>query len=159
MEIEQIPERYRKRIVVDANGCWIWTGAKHRRGYGMINICRKVVTAHSFLFELLVGPVPYGTQLHHRCQVSACCNPDHLKIVTPLEHKRAHWRTHCLRGHELTELNTVLGPNGKRQCRLCLQEATRTWALANRNRRSEYMREWRQKNKEHIKEYKKTYGQ
>jgi Spy/CpxP family protein refolding chaperone len=157
MNLEQIPERYRKRISVDSNGCWIWTGAKHRRGYGMVNICRKVMTVHSFLFELLVGPVPDGMQLHHKCEVPQCCNPDHLQIVNALDHRRAHWRTHCLRGHELTADNTILGRNGLRQCRKCRDAANRKWHDLNRQYRRETRRIWRQENRDMVNASKRKY--
>jgi hypothetical protein len=40
----------------------------------------------------------------------------------------SHWcslilvKTHCKRGHEFTEENTYVRPNGRRQCRICTRE-------------------------------------
>ena len=35
-------------------------------------------------WKLLRGPIPEGKELHHRCGVYACWNPDHLQIVQSL---------------------------------------------------------------------------
>jgi hypothetical protein len=35
--------------------------------------------------------------------------------------------THCYHGHEFTEANTYVDPNGRKRCRRCSRELTRTW--------------------------------
>jgi hypothetical protein len=37
---------------------------------------------HRLGWKLLRGPIPEGKELHHRCGVYACWNPDHLQVVT-----------------------------------------------------------------------------
>lgn len=37
-------------------------------------------------------------------------------------------RTHCRRGHELTEENIYRRPNGRRSCRTCRRSSKRRWA-------------------------------
>lgn len=44
---------------------------------------RKMV--HRIVCEALVGPIPPGLLLDHKCRRRACCNPKHLEPVTPLE--------------------------------------------------------------------------
>ena len=42
---------------------WLWLGAKSREGYGVFWNDGRVVAAHRFAWELLVGPVPAGVRL------------------------------------------------------------------------------------------------
>lgn len=34
------------------------------------------------VYRSLVGEIPEGYVLDHRCRVRACCNPAHLELVT-----------------------------------------------------------------------------
>lgn len=79
--------------IVDANGCWIWQHATlGPNGYGVVRdpIQRRNVTAHRYYFEKIHGRVPGNLDLHHRCEVKLCCNPEHLEILTRSEHKKLH---------------------------------------------------------------------
>jgi hypothetical protein len=135
MSVETIPERFRRRILVDPNGCWLWQGCRGRDGYGKLRFSGKCLLSHRFVFELLVGPVPIGFELHHKCEVRHCCNPDHLSILGHAEHRYLQRRTHCFRGYELTQENRFYfktGINvGKSCCLICRREAcrkaTRRW--------------------------------
>jgi hypothetical protein len=153
--IEQLPERYRKRIEVDSvSGCWLWRGWRGgKKHYAYLGFCGHQVVAHRFLFELLVGPVPDGLDLHHECEVPHCVNPDHLKILTKLQHKDRHRRiaTHCKRGHELTPENTY-SHGDNRACRLCRAERDRQSRLKNPEQHREKLRRWRLKDPEHVRE-------
>ena len=64
-------------------GCWNWTGTKMRGGYGG----QGGRHAHRVAWELLVGPVSEGHDLHHLCGSRACVNPDHLEPRLPHEHR------------------------------------------------------------------------
>ena len=64
---------------------WIWTGATYSNGYGHIGGPGKDggdKLVHVVVYEELVGPVPDGKQLDHRCRIHACCNPACLEPVT-----------------------------------------------------------------------------
>jgi hypothetical protein len=63
-----------------ADGCWLWTGAKHSadRGYGKFRLAGKVVNAHKAAYRLFVGEVAEGLVLGHQCNNEQCCNPYHL---------------------------------------------------------------------------------
>jgi len=63
--------------------CWNWTGAA-RDGYGTFRERHQGRThlAHRLAYELLVGPIPEGKLLDHRCRNTLCVRPDHLRPVT-----------------------------------------------------------------------------
>lgn len=113
-------------------GCWLWSAARSDRGYGCIRVNRKLIYAHRFAYELLVGEVPEGMQLDHLCRVRHCVNPAHLEVVTQRENirrgnglsaQRAR-RTHCPQGHPYDEANTYVRPDGRgRGCQACRRAA------------------------------------
>jgi hypothetical protein len=125
----------------DLGPCWIWTGKPSSEGYGRLSIeGGRLVYAHRFAYELLIGPIPEGMESDHLCRVRLCVKaiadasgPAHLEPVTrrenvlrgmsPLAAKAA--RTHCGRGHELTEANTYRWPGNPavRYCRQCRADA------------------------------------
>lgn len=120
-----LPERLSRRIQVDQHQCWLWQGATVKGGYGNLRFGNRTFLVHRFVFELLVGPVPDGFELHHRCKVRNCCNPAHLEVKTTTEHRHLSRRTHCMRGHELTPENSHYFRNGKRCCRICQRAGAR----------------------------------
>lgn len=109
--------------------CWLWTGCRTARGYGRFMFNRRVQPAHRVSYQLLVGPIPEGTELDHLCRVKHCVRPEHLD---PVPHQvnvqrglagqhtaiRYATRTHCDKGHALTPDN-LLGHVSGRQCRRC----------------------------------------
>lgn len=126
------------RVNVDADGCWLWKVRPLRCGYGVVAERhgpgpKKYVTAHRFIYELLMGPIPVGLDLDHVCHSTdpdcvgghsckhrACVNPNHLEPVTPEENMRRAGarKTHCKRGHLLDGWNLILY-KGRRICRTC----------------------------------------
>jgi len=122
------------------NGCWNWTGYLGPGGYGRVWLRNAEWQVHKMIYELLVGPIPAGCILHHRCKNRRCCNPAHLKVVTQAEHLEIDPVHHvrrprpepsvprCRKGHELTDANVLLRrDHGKlvRSCRACAEAALR----------------------------------
>ena len=74
--------------------CWIWIrGLDQAGGYGLLgnttkNVLRGSRRAHRYFYNLIIGPIPEGLQLHHLCRVKRCVNPNHLEPLTPAQHKR-----------------------------------------------------------------------
>ena len=103
--------------------CWLFTGTT--TPYGRIAKAQDSYT-HRLGWKLLRGPIPEDKELHHRCGVYACWNPDHLQMVTHAENLAFKRKTHCKHGHTLSGENLRIDPRtGARACRTCLRETQR----------------------------------
>lgn len=109
----ELPERFRAKVEVIQSGCWGWTAATRRYGYGLYRVgsrrdgTRRMVSAHVFSYTHLVGPVPDGLILDHCCHSEAvvkgecgggsecphrrCVNPAHLEPVTHLQNQQRRY--------------------------------------------------------------------
>jgi hypothetical protein len=107
----------------DLGTCWLFTGTC--TPYGRMSKAQDSYT-HRLGWKLLRGPIPVDRELHHRCGVYACWNPDHLQIVTHAENLAFKRKTHCKQGHSLSDENLRIDPRtGARVCRACLRESQR----------------------------------
>ena len=121
--------------------CWQWLGMPHRSGYGRHKAGERVVYAHRFAYELLVGPIPDNLQIDHLCRNTMCVRPGHLEPVDQRTNMNRgvgagaanHRKTHCPKGHALS------GPNLYRW-RI---ERTGTWGRRCRTCHNEYRRKRR----------------
>ena len=121
--------------VEKTDSCWLWTAYRNRCGYGQFWDASRMVKAHRFAYELLVGPIPDGRETDHLCRVRHCVNPAHLEPVTHRENTmrgdtipaRQAARTHCPNGHPLVEGNLVPFDlrRGWRACLICSRERSR----------------------------------
>lgn len=132
-------EQLEDKFLID-DGCWEWTAAKQVGGYGVLNVAGRTTLAHRVVYELLVGPVPEGTEIDHLCRNRACVRPDHLDPVSkkvniargaslPADNAR---KTHCIRGHEFTPENLGKFVDGWRRCRICHAERERRYRAKRR---------------------------
>lgn len=136
MSFPQTPvvERAISRLVTDlSTGCWLWTGSTNSTGYGQIEdrsdpSLRKGYVVHRLMWEALRGPIPEGYDLHHRCHVRVCANPDHL---VPMDHV-AHSLEHHPRLDDCRRCGSndwyVKPVDGRRRCRECRRRARRAEA-------------------------------
>lgn len=144
MRATPILDRLTARREITDTGCWLYTGFLMPQGYGAIGYKgRRGALVHRVAYEELVGPIPDGLTIDHRCHTEdttcvdgpacrhrRCFNPEHLEPVTKAvntQRGRPATKTHCKRNHELTGDN--LFPwglrVGRRACRTCGIEKAR----------------------------------
>lgn len=73
---EQLEKHLEHTVQVTADGCWLWTGAL-QKGYACMNVGGTVVRVSRLMFEYIHGRPPKNHACH-RCNVSACVNPNHI---------------------------------------------------------------------------------
>jgi hypothetical protein len=132
--------------------CWLWTASLHRK-YGRFQTGTfkkpKMVFAHRFAMELAGIDVTI-IEAHHVCRNRSCVrvHPEH--VVPVPRHQNPDdpaylntLKTHCPRGHLLTDDNLVPSQKvrGERRCAKC----NRTWSRIYQRKRRRAYRESRGK--------------
>lgn len=82
---ESILQRIEKLYIPEPmSGCFIWTGALFKSGYGKIKLISSngFKRAHVVMYELAFGKIPDGLEPDHKCRLRCCINPYHLEPVT-----------------------------------------------------------------------------
>lgn len=139
-----ILDRFVSKLQIEENGCWIWSGATSKNGYGQIKVERCVVYAHRLAYQLFVGEIPDGLTIDHLCRERLCVNPAHLEAVALRVNilrgespsaKQAR-QTHCGNGHVLAGENLVVR-HGKRGCRICIRAAQKVRSRRFRQRHAQ----------------------
>lgn len=81
MIVKTTKERFFAKVEPHLYGCWLWTGAKNRKGYGMfwpgVTQCG---TAHRASYRIFNGHIPPGQMILHSCNTPSCVNPNHLRL-------------------------------------------------------------------------------
>lgn len=128
IDTETLWERITSRIERTSSGCWLWTGATNRGGYGVISLGGTRTGLVHRVSVLADGrEIPDDYQVDHSCHDSyvcrlraecphrRCVNPEHLDVVTAAENNRRKFdRGMCPKGHAYAKRT-----DGRRRCHPC----------------------------------------
>lgn len=132
---------WRTTVVDETTGCWVWTGALDRHGYGKIHWGGRTgptCQVHRLAYRVLHGGLDESLTLDHLCRNTACWRLEHLEQVPQrINNLRGvtnaaavnRLKYHCPAGHPYSDENTYLRPRAgglvERECRTCRRERQR----------------------------------
>jgi hypothetical protein len=140
-----LPRHIRRNITAGEDGCWLWTRARSRDGYGWASLDNRTWQAHRLVYVLLRGAPPLDLVLDHLCRTRHCVNPGHLEPVTPRQNlergETTTSATTCDQGHPLTQQKS------QRRCVTCRAQ----YDEEHREEKRAYAREYRTRLKEQAR--------
>lgn len=131
-------ERFESKVFVAPDGCWLWTAAINKDGYGRFKLNEISTGAHRISYQLFIGDIPDGKQLDHLCRQRSCVNPFHLEAVLPeINTRRGNKTKHiCEHGIGITSCKSGCGKKYKAD-----------YVKNNREKINEYQRAYRSSRK------------
>ena len=131
------------RRVIRTRGCWRYTGSwAGRCAYGQVKFRRNgkwgSYQAHRVAYELVIGPIPAGLVVDHKCQVPSCVNPRHLTPMTNWENGQLGMspaalnsrKKICKWGHDALYMRN----RGNRDCRVCQRKRQKLYRWRRKRR-------------------------
>jgi len=83
------------QFVVTPTGCHEWTASRTPGGYGQIarrgEGGTRLLLAHRAQWQRLVGPIPNGLIVMHKCDNPPCINIEHLRLGTHQDNMDDMW--------------------------------------------------------------------
>jgi hypothetical protein len=93
--IQAKKELYDKRSIQPGElktPCWLWTGWRNKRGYGVMGFRNKPWRVNRLSWLLHKGKIPPGKEICHRCNAPSCFRPSHLFAGTHLQNMQQAFR-------------------------------------------------------------------
>lgn len=87
-------DRLRMRCVLDADGCWLWTGSDQSSGdrpsghHGQTSVDGTAMGTHRAMWVAVHGPIPAEMSVCHECDKPKCIKPTCLWLGTHLDNMR-----------------------------------------------------------------------
>lgn len=114
----------------EKTGCVECSLHRDKNGYSTVRVrvngVWRMRRVHRVVYESLVGPIPGDMTVDHICRNVACCNPEHLRLLSHVENSAGSRtcventsKTHCPKGHEYDTSNAYLRNGKHRECRAC----------------------------------------
>lgn len=126
---KRVRQHVEKMVRDPQTDCWIWQKAvdTFAKRYGITSWKSKSIAAHRLSYMIFVGPIPEGYQVHHKCKVPKCINPDHLEAMDAKTHKEveadSRHKDVCINGHvQNAETIGYYKGTSKRRCKVCMRE-------------------------------------
>jgi hypothetical protein len=104
----ELIDRINKNLpdILDKNHCLIWSGAKDKKGYGIISHNKKTFKVHRLMYEIYYSKSLKELHCLHTCDNPSCVNPLHLFAGTNLDNvKDKINKKRCYTGYQKGESN------------------------------------------------------